>query len=108
MTNCIEFFCYVFLKLYTQNLYETLPSFKSVIVMWALLLILQSADKYMETHECFRHLELINCELKRYTLLNISMEHTRACVRHWSLLTQQNKLPTSHGSRKFVTILTKI
>jgi hypothetical protein len=79
MNHCIEISCYVFLKVYTQNLYETLPAFKSVIVMWALLLILQSDDKYMETHACFRHLELINCELKRYNLLNISMEHTRAC-----------------------------
>ena len=79
MKHCIEISCYVFLKAYTQKLYETLPALKSVIVMWALLLILQSGDKYMETHACFRHLKVINCKLKRYILLNISMQHTRAC-----------------------------
>jgi hypothetical protein len=79
MNRCIEISCYVLLEVYILNLYETVSAFESVIMMWALLLILQSGDKYMETHACFRHLEVINCELKGYILLNISMQHAPAC-----------------------------
>jgi hypothetical protein len=79
MNHCIEISCYVLLEVDILNLYETLSAFESVIMMWALLIILQSGDKYMETHACFRHLEAMNCELKRYILLNISMRHIPAC-----------------------------
>ena len=71
MNHCIEISCYVLLEVDILNINETLSAFESVIMMWALLLILQSGDKYMETHACFRHLEVINCELKRYILLTL-------------------------------------
>jgi len=53
MNNCIEISCYVFLKAYIKNLYETLPAFKIVIVIWPLLLILQYGDKYKESQAFF-------------------------------------------------------
>jgi hypothetical protein len=79
MNHCIEISCYVFIKVYIQNLHETLPAFKSITVMWALLLRLQSGDKYVKIHACFRHLKVNNCELKRYIILSISKQHTPAC-----------------------------
>lgn len=93
MNHFIEVSCYIFLKAYVQNLYETFAAFKSVTVMWVLLLILQSVEKYMETHACFRHLKVINCGLKRYIQLSISMQHTSACDTVHCLRSKINSPP---------------